>query len=263
MNPNPDQGGEVLPGSPSGGSVLLRVSGLEVGYRGQSLLPPLSFQLEHGEFWGLLGANGAGKTTMLRTILGRWPPLAGRVERGPGVRVAYVPQRGSLEDRLPGRVCDVVMDGLDRGWSFLWPFLRPSARRKVRECLQATGAWQWRSMPFTHLSEGQKQRVQVAAALASDPDLLVLDEPTASMDQAGERETFGLLDTLVRERGISVLVVSHHQDLVLDFATHLVLLDRAGGLAVAGSREEVLGRPEVRARLVGAGAGVGPIPEGS
>jgi len=228
---------------------LLHAQDLRVGYRGEALLPPLSFEVGRGEFWGLVGANGSGKTTMLRTLLGLVPPVGGRVDRGAATRLAYVPQRSDLEDRLPGRVRDVVREGVDRDWSFLSPFRAARARGNIRKSLEAVGAWAWRHQPFGQLSEGQKQRVEVATALVSDPDLLVLDEPTAAMDFTGEHEVFDLLEDLIRERGVAVLVVSHHLGLLLEHASHLVVLDRDSGLAAAGERREVLSRPEVQALL--------------
>lgn len=231
------------------GRVLLRGRDLRVGYRGQGLLPPLSFEVRPGQLWGLVGSNGSGKTTMLRTLLGLMPPVGGSVERGSGVRLAYVPQRSDLEDRLPGRVLDAVRDGLDRGRSFLLPFAGFREHRRIREALEAVGAWPWRHMPLAHLSEGQKQRVEVATALVSGPDLLVLDEPTAAMDFAGEHDVFHLLEDLVRTRRVSVLVVSHHLGLLMEHASHLVVLDRDTGLAVAGDRREVLRSPAVRALI--------------
>lgn len=240
---------------------LMEVRDLQIGYRGQALLPPLSLEVARGEFWGLVGANGSGKTTMLRTLLGLVPPISGLVARGPGVRLAYVPQRGDLEDRLPGRVLDVVRDGVDRDWSFLAPFRCARERDRIREALEAVGAWDFRHQPVAHLSEGQKQRVEVATALVSEPDLLVLDEPTAAMDFAGEHDVFDLLTDLIRSRGVSVLVVSHHLGLLLEHASRLVVLDRGAGIAVAGDRREVLARPEVQGLLGPGVSGDGPLGE--
>lgn len=240
---------------------LLTVRDLRVGYRGQALLPPLSLEVGRGEFWGLVGANGSGKTTMLRTLLGLVPPISGLVDRGPGVRLAYVPQRSDLEDRLPGRVLDVVREGVDRGWSFLAPVRCARERGRIREALEAVGAWDVRLQPFAHLSEGQKQRVEVATALVSEPDLLVLDEPTAAMDFAGEHDVFDLLTDLIRSRSVSVLVVSHHLGLLLEHASRLVVLDRGTGIAVAGDRREVLARPEVQGLLGPRVSGDGPCGE--
>lgn len=225
---------------------LMEVRDLQVGYRGTPLLPPLTFQVGRGQFWGLIGANGAGKTTMLRTLLGLLPPVSGRIDRGSGVHLAYVPQRSDLEERLPGRVMDVVREGVDRDWSFLVPFKGSRDRDRIREAMEAVGVWASRHEPFGHLSEGQKQRVEVATALVSGPDLMVLDEPTAAMDSAGEHGVFDLLEGLIDRQGVSVLVVSHHLGLLLEHASHLIVIDRGAGVAVAGDRRAVLARPEVQ-----------------
>ena len=115
--------------------VVLAARALEVGYRGRALLPPVDFEMRPGQLWGLIGPNGAGKTTLLRTLLGLQPRVAGELERGDGVRVAYVPQREDAGPGVPGRAKDVVADGLDRGWSFLDPVAhwrrRPEDRKSV------------------------------------------------------------------------------------------------------------------------------------
>jgi zinc transport system ATP-binding protein len=238
---------------PEGQGALLRVEGLRVGYRGRALLPPMTFAIRPGDLWGLIGPNGSGKTTLLRTLLGLHPRLGGDMERGAGVRVAYVPQRGDLDAAIPGRVLDVVLEGVDRGWSFLDPLGTLRRRDEVHRALEDVGAAALAHQRFRELSEGQKQRVLVAGALVSRPDLLVLDEPTSAMDHAGEHAVFDLLETLRTSRRLAVLVVSHHTALLMEHVSHLAFVDRECGAAVAGPLEDVAATPCFRAHFTGRG----------
>jgi ABC-type Mn2+/Zn2+ transport system ATPase subunit len=238
--------------SAGGGAVLMEARGLRVGHRGRALLPALDFAVRPGETWGLVGPNGSGKTTLLRTLLGLLPRVGGSLVRGPGVRLAYVPQRGDADTGVPGRALDVVLDGGDRGWSFLDPLATVRKRAEALSILREVGAAGLARQAFAELSEGQKQRVLVAGALLSRPDLLILDEPTSAMDQAGEHAIFDLLEELSTARRLAVLVVSHHTSLLLQHVSHLVFVDREEGVARAGLRDAVLAAPGVGAHFHGA-----------
>lgn len=232
---------------------LLGAQGLEVGYRGRALLPPVDFVIRPGELWGLIGPNGSGKTTLLRTLLGLVPSVGGRMYRREGVRVAYVPQRGDVDPVIPGRALDVVATGQDRGWSFLDPLAPWRRRGEILRALDEVGAGSLAHQRFAELSEGQKQRVLVAGALVSSPDLLVLDEPTSAMDQAGEHAVFHLLEALRQSRRLAVLVVSHHTALLMEHVSHLAFVDRECEVVSAGPLQEVLADPCVRAHFTAGG----------
>jgi zinc transport system ATP-binding protein len=222
------------------GPALLALRSLTVGHGGRAILPPLSLEVRSGELWALVGPNGGGKTTLLRTLVGLLPPVAGTVERPAGEAVGYVPQRSSVDPAVPERVIDLVRGGLDRGLSFLSPLYRRRRRGAVARVLAETSLEALAREPFATLSEGQKQRVLLARALVGDPRLLVLDEPTAAMDVAAERAVFALLERLRRERDLGVVVVGHHLPVLLRGATHVALVDKDDGLAVAGPAGEIL-----------------------
>lgn len=233
---------------------LLRAHGLRVGYAGRAILPPLDLAVDAGRSWALVGRNGSGKTTAMRTVLGLLPPIAGHVERAPGLRVGYVPQRATVDASVPGRVLDVVRAGLDHGWSFLDPRVPLRGRRAIRDALEATDALDLRRQPFARLSEGQKQRVLIARSLVAQPALMVLDEPTSALDPVSEDAIFTLLDRLRRERGLALIIASHQLSYVPRFATHAVLVDREHDLALAGTAAEILAAPAFHARYGAAAA---------
>lgn len=213
---------------------LLSARELIVGYAGVAVLPAVDLQIRPGELWGLVGANGAGKSTLLRTLLGLLPRVGGVVDRASGLRTGYVPQRSELDMTGPRRVVDVVRGGAEQGWSFLSPLAPLRAREAVRRALRDAHAEALAGAQLSELSEGQKQRVLLARALASEPAVLVLDEPTSAMDGRTERAVYTVLQELRAARSLAVLMVSHHVALLAEHATHLVLVDREDGLALVG-----------------------------
>lgn len=222
--------------------LLLEADELVCGYHGVGLLRPFTFRVLPGQFWGVFGRNGSGKTTLLRTLLGLQPSVSGKLHRVSRVPCGYVPQRESINADVPFRVIDLVAGGALSGWSFLRP-LGSDARNRVERAMDDTDLQPLRAQPFSQLSEGQKQRVLLARALAVNPGLLVLDEPTSSMDHQAETEMFDIVARLVRERDLSALVVSHHAELLARHASHVLFADREEKIILSGRKEEVLANP--------------------
>lgn len=222
----------------------LRCVGLQVGYRGRPILPPIDLRLGAGEFWVVLGRNGSGKTTWFRTILGLQPPVAGRIARPSGTAISYIPQHATLDPLFPLSARDVVRLGAERGGSFLrWP---APGQARVEPALDRVGALDIADRPYRDLSEGQKQRVLLARLAASEPDVALLDEPTSAMDVIAERNAFAFLDGLRHERDTSVVVVSHYMDIAREFATHAIFLDRETETVFVGPLDQVLEHPQYR-----------------
>lgn len=217
--------------------MLIAARELVVGH-GAPLLPPLNFEIAKGERWVVVGRNGSGKSTLLRTLLGLIPPLGGAVERRPGAMLSFVPQRHPLGPGLPLRARDVAAEGLEAGWSFMRPL--PRARARVDVALARTGAMALADRRFDELSEGQKQRVLLARAIASAPSLVFLDEPTSAMDPVAEAEALTILDGLRAEAGTAVVLVSHHLDAALAAADKALFLDAEHGVVACGSVADVL-----------------------
>ena len=240
--------------TPSKSEVLLSADGLVVGY-GSALLPPIVVHVQAHQMWGIVGRNGSGKTTLLRTLLGFLQPHSGAVHRHARARVSYVAQRSKLQDHVPARVCDIIADGCDRHWSFLRHRPRAALAAQVSEALQSVGATALAKQAFAELSEGQKQRVLLARALISKPNVVILDEPTSAMDMVNERSMLQSLADLCQTRDMAVLIVGHHVAALAACATHLMVVDADDGLALCGPRHEVASDGRVQAlygRLLGA-----------
>ncbi len=219
---------------------LLSCAGLVVGYAGRPLLPPVSLTISSGQFWAVVGRNGAGKTTFFKTLLGLLPPVAGRVERPPGVDVAYLAQRMAFDDLYPVLARDVVMHGTVRGWSLR---RRAGATEAVGRAMDAVGVSDLADRTFRSLSGGQKQRVLFARMLAAGAPLVLLDEPTAGMDAVADREVMELLERLRSDFGLTIMVVTHYLPVARDHAGHMLFLDREGMQAVVGTTDEVFSHP--------------------
>ena len=196
--------------------VLFALRDVSLGYDGVPVLEQVSLEIERGEFQALLGPNGAGKTTLLRGVLELLKPLAGRIEYGfdrlanpPG----YVPQRETLDPIFPLTVFEVVLMGTYARMSPIRPIRAPQ-RQMARDCLERVGLAELAGKQFWALSGGQKQRVLIARALASQPEILVLDEPTSGVDRMSERAIVDLITKLNREANLTVLLVSHHLEAI-------------------------------------------------
>jgi manganese/zinc/iron transport system ATP- binding protein len=220
---------------------------LAFGYNRRPVFEGVSFDVHRKEILGIVGPNGCGKTTLLRTILGLLKPLDGQVERQTGLTISYVPQRDRIDAILPITALEVALMGRVAKAGPLQR-VHQADRDAARRALAMLGAESLSHQLFRDLSGGQQQRVLLARALAVDADLLVLDEPTAGMDAASEAAVLELLRTLNRIKGVTVLIVTHLLPIVLNLATSIMLLGTR--TLLHGTVDEVL-REERLSELYG------------
>jgi zinc transport system ATP-binding protein len=235
------------------GESLLDVRALTVGYDGIAILPALTLTVRAGELWAVIGPNGAGKSTFVRTALGLGRPVDGTIERRPGLRLAYVPQQSALDAIFPISVLDFVLMGLQGTGNVLLANLGEHLGR-ARAALREVGVEALERRQLRDLSGGQRQRVLMARALATDADLVFLDEPTAALDAAAEQEVLGLIERLRQRRGAAVVMVTHLVEDGLERADHALLLDRDHRVALAATATAMRSAPEfehIYARFVG------------
>lgn len=186
---------------------LLRIEKASFGYAGKPVLSGVDLTVGPGEFLGIVGPNGGGKTTLFRGVLGLIPPLSGRVERA-GTLIGYVPQREGLDALFPLCVEEVVSMGAYGRRAGLRGLPAPE-RAFAETCLARVGLAQHRRAAFAALSGGQRQRVLIARALMARPNLLLLDEPTSGVDRAARGVILELLRELNARDGMTILLVSH------------------------------------------------------
>jgi zinc transport system ATP-binding protein len=225
---------------------VLSAQNLRVGYEGRAILPPINLEIHKGVQWALLGRNGSGKSTLLKTFLGLLEPVDGRIERPSNGRIAYVPQRHRIDPLAPMRSVDLVKQGLEAGWGFMQPFRGRDTNAKVQLALHRTGAEGFAYKRFAELSGGQQQRVMLARAVVSEPDLIVLDEPTSAMDVVAASQTLEILETLTAEIKTSVLLVSHHITSALSFADNALFVDLDHQEVATGTVKEIQTNPLFR-----------------
>ena len=229
----------------------LRVEGVTVRLGGRTVLDEVSFQVGAGEFTGLIGPNGAGKTTLFRVILGLQPPATGSVRVGGGRRsgrdVGYVPQKFQLDPDMPLRGRDLIALGLD-GQRLGVPLPSRSRRARVQEMVEAVDASAFADERVGRLSGGEQQRILIAHALISRPQLLLLDEPLANLDLRSAQEVVALLARIAVEQRVAVLISAHEMNPLLPVMDRIVYL--AAGRAASGTAEEVV-RSDVLSRLYG------------
>lgn len=213
--------------------------GVSLGYGRQVILDDLTFGLPIGEAVGLAGPNGSGKTTILKSILGLLPPLGGDIIKNGGwpKSIGYVPQRGAIDEVFPFTLGEIVEMGI---YGLLTPWGRPTAahREAIARAVDSVGLLDAHDKQFRELSGGQKQRALLARALVHEPSVLILDEPTYGLDVAQAQSLLGVLDGLRRDRGISLVVVSHDLLQLLDCSQRVLLLHQ-GRLAFAGPVREL------------------------
>ncbi|MFZ0453455.1 MAG: ABC transporter ATP-binding protein [Ignavibacteriaceae bacterium] len=203
---------------------IIKLSNVAIGYGDKIILENLNFSIKENDFVGIVGPNGSGKTTLLKTLLGNLKPLKGNIEIEP-LRFGYVPQRDIVQPLLPYSVSDVVMMGR---YSLLGLLKNPSKKDKmiVEDSLEKVGISYLRNYNYNSLSGGQRQRTLIARALAVEPKILILDEPTNGMDTPSHYSLLDLISGLHDLNKLTILLVSHLLSDVANVVKRLILLEK-------------------------------------
>jgi zinc transport system ATP-binding protein len=208
---------------------VIEIHNLNFSFNGQAVLQDVDLDVKEGDFMAMIGPNGGGKTTLLKLMLGLLAVDSGSIRvfgerpRAVSHRIGYVPQDVNINKDFPVSATDVVLMGKlkpGRGWS------RHSQadRDAARDALIQVGMQEFCARRIGELSGGQKQRVFVARALITQPELLFLDEPTASIDTRGQREFYTLLKELNKQ--ITIIVVSHDLMVVSEFVKSVACVNQ-------------------------------------
>jgi len=209
---------------------IVQISDLFFYYNGQVVLRDVNLTVQRGDFVSIIGPNGGGKTTLVKLILGLLQPASGkvRIEGQPpgenGTAIGYVPQYLNHNLNFPASAMDVVLMGkYDPSRRMLFRRNKKD-RSEALEALGKLGMADYAKRKISDLSGGQRQRVLIARALVTSPELLVLDEPTASLDSKGQTDFFSLLKELNRE--LTILVVSHDLLIVSSYAKSIACVNK-------------------------------------
>ncbi|MFG6178121.1 metal ABC transporter ATP-binding protein [Halomonas sp. THAF12] len=211
---------------------LLSLHDIGVSRRGNSILAGIDLALDAGEVVTVVGPNGSGKTTLMRVIIGALAPTRGTITRRPGLSIGYVPQRLHIDPTLPMSVARFLA----------LPRRRPAD--DAHRALEQAGAEGLAERQMAGLSGGQFQRVLLARALLGRPDLLILDEANQGLDHRATAAFYRQIESVRRELGCTVLMVSHELHAVMQASDRVICLN--GHICCQGSPETVAGSPAYR-----------------
>jgi zinc transport system ATP-binding protein len=222
---------------------VLEIEDITYRYHDRNVIENVSLTIKQGDFLGLVGPNGSGKSTLIKTILGLIKPDKGKVKLfGQEIEkfkswenIGYVSQKAnSFNSGFPATVFEVVAMGLV-GKKGLFSFQNKSDKRLISEAISTVGMNEFKNRNIGELSGGQQQRVFIARALVSDPKLLILDEPTVGVDIQNVQSFYSLLSTLNREKGLTLLLVSHDVGVISEKVTDVACINKT--LHFHGDRE--------------------------
>ena len=214
---------------------------LTLGYEGEALVKDLSFAVEKGNYLCIVGENGTGKSTLMRTLLHLQAPMAGTVSFGDGMKeneVGYLPQQTQVQRDFPASVREIVLSGCQArlGKRF---FYNAEEKKLAADNMERLGITHLADRCYRELSGGQQQRVLLARALCATRRLLLLDEPVAGLDPKAAQEMYQLIAGLNRE-GITVIMVSHDVGATIRYASHILHI---GDSVFFGTKEDYLETP--------------------
>lgn len=238
--------------------IVIDVHGASFFYGETPVVDNVSFTVKAGEYLGIIGPNGGGKTTLVKMLLGLLAPTSGSVtvfgepaqELSDRFRIGYVPQRVAHGDvQFPATVREIVASGRTPRGS-VWQRFRVQAgeRAAVNAALEHADVSRLQHRRLARLSGGERQRVFIARALAGEPKILILDEPTVGVDVAAQEKFYAFLRELNEKHGITILFITHDIDVIAREATSVLCLNH--GLVCHGSPKDFI-KEEYMQRLYG------------
>lgn len=216
---------------------------LAVGYEGRAVLENLNFSVCPGDYLCIVGENGSGKSTLMKTILGLLPPVRGKVLTGDGLRkneIGYLPQQTPVQRDFPASVREIVLSGC-QGRCGGRPFYSKGEKQLAQTAMERMQVAALAKRCYRTLSGGQQQRVLLARALCATRKMLLLDEPVSGLDPRVTAEMYGLIETLNREEGITVMMISHDISAALRYASHILHI---GDSVFFGTKADYLRSPQ-------------------
>ena len=209
---------------------ILEVNDLTLAYDGATVLKELSFEVPSGEILLVSGENGSGKSTLIKALLGLIKPVSGKITFSGDTKqgIGYLPQQSGISRDFPATVREVVASGFS-GKLKGGIFLPRGAKERLKEAMELTGVLHLSDKCFNELSGGQQQRVLLSRALCASDKLLILDEPTNALDPESAAHMYGIITSLNKKRGMSVIMVSH------DLETSVTLAHRVLHLCCDGA----------------------------
>lgn len=206
-------------------TAIITAKNLTMHFGDKDVFDQLNFEIQAGEKVSLIGHNGVGKSTLVKLIIGLLKPTSGSVTRyelnGKKIKIGYVPQFRNIDADAPLSIASFVALNIGKSWH---PWLSRSEQKQVDEVLAETNLTTLKNRPLALASGGERQRAYLAQALLADPDLLILDEATASMDVDAKQEIMALVDQIVTTKKMALLFVSHDLELTKQYTDRYFLI---------------------------------------
>jgi len=212
----------------------LTCTNLTIGYDGKTVVSDLSFAVHSGDYLCIVGENGTGKSTLMKTLLRLKSPMGGEITFGDGLaanEIGYLPQQTVVQKDFPATVREVVLSGCLNKCG-LRPFYNAKEKQSAKENMKKLGIADLRNRCYRELSGGQQQRVLLARALCATRKLLLLDEPTAGLDPKATSEMYELIASLNSSQngGTTIIMISHDIDNIMPYATHILKIAKGKGV---------------------------------
>lgn len=219
--------------------VLIDCRDAALGYEGRPIWEHLTFQVRRGDYLCIVGDNGSGKSTLLKSMLGLLRPLSGEIRLDESLRrgaIGYLPQQTRAQKDFPATVSEVVLSGFlsARGWKF---FYTPAQKSQALQHMGKLGILELKDKCYRELSGGQQQRVLLARALCATRKILLLDEPISGLDPKVTAQMYTLIESLNRQDGITVIMISHDIAAAVKYASHILHI---GDTVFWGTKEAYL-----------------------
>ncbi len=232
---------------------LLTCQDLSLGYDGHKIISGLNFQVESCDYLCIVGENGSGKSTLMKTILGLQTPVEGKVLTGDGLKpneIGYLPQQTVIQKDFPASVWEIVLSGCGNRTG-LRPFYNKSEKQIAKDNIEKMGLTPLTKRCYRELSGGQQQRVLLARALCATRKMLLLDEPVSGLDPKVTSEMYGLIESLNKNDGITVIMISHDIEAAVKYADHILHI---GQDVFFGTKDEYIKSTSSKAFLKGGGS---------
>lgn len=197
---------------------------LAIGYEGKTVVQNINLSVKKGDYLCVIGENGAGKSTFMKTLLGLLPPVSGKIEFHDGLKkneIGYLPQQTEVQKDFPASVREIVLSGCQNHLGF-WPFYRTKEKKYAEEMMKKLQITHLSKRCYRELSGGQQQRVLLARALCATRKILLLDEPVSGLDPQMTEEMYRLIEKINREDKITIIMISHDIRGAMEYASHIL-----------------------------------------
>ncbi|MDE5602408.1 MAG: metal ABC transporter ATP-binding protein [Helicobacter sp.] len=203
---------------------IIECKNVNFSFTKERILYNVDWIIKEGDFWAIIGPNGGGKSTLARLLVGLLKLTEGSIVKDANLKIGYVPQNTFFNRHFPITALEVVMMGFLKS-NFIGGFLPKNAKNIALDLLDQFHLRAYANKKIGELSGGQRQRILIARALCGNPNLLILDEPTASIDSKGQKEIYDLLQKINQEK--TIIIISHDVSVLLGYAKEVLYVNQS------------------------------------